>query len=530
MKYLFTLLSVLFLNASIWAQHKSMKILLIPLDDRPPCLQFTQEMGKIGNAVVIAPPMSLLGKFTTPGRSDEIITWIKKQDIRSFDAAVVSLDMLAYGGLVASRVHQIGSETALKRMEVLKAIRQAAPKLPVYAQSVIMRLAPTGDSKNEAYRAKLADWAELSVAADASTKARVAQLEQEIPAEALQNYKDSRVRNLKVNLAALDDVKTGVIDYLILSQDDAKPKGVHIADRERLIAQTKELGLSGKVLVQPGADEISMLLLARALNKKTGYVPKIKAIYSSAELRDQPMPFEDRPLHQTVSFDIEAVGAKEVNETKDADLLFYVFASRFENGRAASFTREIAAQAEQGKGMIVADVDPKGNVQGGDTGFTAALLAKDLLPKLYGYASWNTAGNTIGTALPQGVIFALAQQKLKSQPQAEKNVRHAQHWFTFHRLIDDYYYHNLVRGEAKDFIAKNSWNALRLTDEQTRKVEAFCVAQLGRYFTGLNNSYFGQMAAKANYRAEDLNFLLPWNRTFEAYINFNLKELPSKIK
>ncbi len=35
--------------------------------------------------------------------------------------------------------------------------------------------------------------------------------------------------------------RNGTIDYLILSQDDAKPKGIHVADRERLIAETEEV-------------------------------------------------------------------------------------------------------------------------------------------------------------------------------------------------------------------------------------------------------------------------------------------------
>lgn len=34
------------------------RILLIPLDDRPPCLQFTQRMAMIGNAEIVTPPLA----------------------------------------------------------------------------------------------------------------------------------------------------------------------------------------------------------------------------------------------------------------------------------------------------------------------------------------------------------------------------------------------------------------------------------------------------------------------------------------
>jgi len=522
MKYFIALFGifVIYTASAQKAVKYSTKILLIPLDDRPPCLQFTQKMGLIANAQVIAPPKELLGNFTIPGQSDKIISWLRKQDLKSFDAAIVSVDMLAYGGLVASRVHNVGVQQALQRIDILKTIRAMAPKLPVYGQSVIMRLAPTGDGKNESYRAKLAEWAEISVGNDEKSKARTAELEKEIPAEAISDYKRSRERNLIVNLKAIDDVRTGIIDYLVFSQDDAKPRGVHVADREKLIAEVTHLRLTSKILVQPGADEISMLLLGRALNKRFGYAPKIRVVYSSEKLSDTPMPFEDRPLKQTVSYDIQAVGAKEVNNGKPADLLFYVYASRFEPGRARSFADEIAASIKAGSHVIVADIDPHGDVQGGDTGFTDELVRRHLPAKLYSYASWNTAGNTIGTTVPQGVIFAMAGAKIyPGNAELEKKGRLAENWFTFHRVLDDYYYHTLVRAKAKSFIASNHWDQNQLSSQAAARVESYCAALLRHYFKELSSAYGG------DFHPSDMTFRLPWRRTFEAEINFNGQQI-----
>jgi hypothetical protein len=123
-------------------------------------------MGIIGDADVVTTPKELLGRFTTAGQSDKIIEWLKQQDMRMFNAAIISLDMLVYGGLVASRAYYVETDKALKRVEVMREIRKKAPQLRVYAQSVIMRLAPTADGKNEAYRADLAKWAEVSVIDD----------------------------------------------------------------------------------------------------------------------------------------------------------------------------------------------------------------------------------------------------------------------------------------------------------------------------------------------------------------------------
>lgn len=527
-KEIFAALFLVFVFAVIGfsQERRGAKILLIPLDDRPPCLQFPLRMGLIGDAEVVAPPKDLLGKFTEAGNSDAIIEWIGKQDLQSFDAAIISVDMLAYGGLVAMRVHEASDTTALKRLAFLREMRKRAPQMKIYGSSVIMRLAPTGTGANESYRENLAKWAEISV--EANLKNETAQLEQKIPAEALADYKAARVRDLKINRETVNLVRDKVFDYLILSQDDAKPKGIHVADRENLIALTQKLKLTEKIAVQPGADEVSMLLLARVLTDKYNFHPKIKAVYSSEEAANKVMPFEDRPLRQTVSYHIKATGAQEVQDEKDADLIFYVYASRNEAGKAEKFAAEIESKIKQSRRIIVADIDPKGDVQGGDVSFTEDLGKRRIFPRLNGYASWNTAGNTIGTTLPQGVIFALTQNKFLKSDDSASRVLTAQNWFTVHRLLDDYYFHNVIRAKAKKFIVQNKWNAIRLSDEATQKVEDFSRNLLKESFKELTQSYFDGSPNiwRKNLKCEnpsELSFDLPWNRTFEAEIDFKLQ-------
>ncbi len=315
----------------------SSRVLLVPLDDRPPCLQFPVKMGLVGDVEIVTPPRALLGRFTEFGNSNEVAKWILAQNLETFDAAIISVDMLVYGGLVASRVNETSLADAMRRAAVLKEMRKRSPRLKIYGSSVIMRLAPTADGKNETYREKLAKWAEIS--ADEAEKEQTAKLVQEIPPEALSNYKLARERNFKVNRYAIELTRDHVFDYMILSQDDAKPRGVHVKDRESLIEFTVTNKLIERVAVQPGADEVSMLLLARSVTDKYNYHPKIKAVYSSEAFADKFMPFEDRPLRKTVSFHIKAAGGAEVFDEKQADILFYVYASRFEPGVGDFFFR-----------------------------------------------------------------------------------------------------------------------------------------------------------------------------------------------
>jgi hypothetical protein len=514
------ILSVLFLlmGISANAQKHATRILFIPLDDRPPCLQFPTQMGLIADAELVAPPRAMLGRFTDFGKCDAIIQWLQQQDLSKIDAAIVSMDMLAYGGLVASRVHQTPLDVAQNRIGIVKELRQKKPSLKIYGSSVIMRLAPTADTKNEAYREKLARWADLSPYPE--NKEMVDKLEAEIPKEALENYKSARHRNLTINELAIQLTQNGTFDYLILSQDDAKPKGIHIADRERLTDLVNSQNLTEKIAIQPGADEVSMLLLARAMTQKFGYQPKIKTLFSSEKMAAMAMPYEDRPLSKTVSFHIKAAGGVEVMTEAEADILFYVFTSRFEPQRALSFAKEIEKNSQ--KPIILADVDPKGDVQGGDTIFTEGVLRKGLFSKFYGYACWNTAGNTIGTALPHGIVYGTAQAILKGKikKKVKKRMDVAQKWFTLNRLLDDYAYHAIVRPKALQYIKDQKWNPFRLTDAQTQTMTAFCLEKLTPLAVHLSKNYG---INRKDVPIQNLRFTLPWNRTFEAEIDFIIK-------
>ncbi len=530
MKKLLSLLTLLILFFPSFGQinlKPTIRVLFIPLDDRPACLQFTQQIGMIGNADVVTPPTELLGRFTTAGQSDKIIAWIKQQDLQSFNVAIISLDMLVYGGLVASRVHDVENEQVLKRVEVMREIRKKAPEVRLYVQNVIMRLAPTADGKNAAYRADLAKWAEVSVKKDNESKAETVVLETKIPAEALADYKRARQRNLSINLKAIDFVRSGIIDYLILSQDDAKPVGIHVADRVKLVDETRRLGLTDKIAVQPGADEVSMLLLARALNHYYKILPKIKAVYSSANVANTVMPFEDKPLKETVSYHIKATGSQEVQDENNADLFFYVFASRNDAGRAAGFAAEIEDKVRHGKRVMVADIDPVGNVQGGDSAFASELGRRSLFPELNSYASWNTAANTIGTTLPQGIIFNIAEHKLLKNKALADRIWTAQNWFTFHRVLDDYYFHGLQRRRINKYFLQEGLSSKTLDTKANEDVENYAKQLLSKSFNELSNIYSHKMANSRQQHVQcskpsNMSFKLPWNRTFEAEINFDM--------
>lgn len=512
-----------------WAQAP-MRVALVPLDDRPVCLQYPEMMARLAHAEVIAPPLSSLGRFTTPGDTTAIARWLAALDLTSVDALVVSVDMLAYGGLVASRVHHVDADAALARLEVLRDIRTRRPDLPIYAFSVVMRLAPTADGVNEAWRTKLARWADIApyVSKDAAIAAEVATLEREIPAHALAGYRAARARNLRVNHASLDLLADGVITHLVLSQDDAKPRGVHVADRESLTQAIGARALTSRVAVQPGADEVAMLLLARAVLVHHDIRPSMRAVYSTEAVRTMVAPFEDRPLHQTVSAHLRTAGAVETEE-RAADLSFFVFASRHDVDAPVKFAAVVEDAVRDDQRVLVADVDPKGDVQGASVPFTEALLARHLPTRFYGYASWNTAGNTIGTAVPHGLLHhaGMVLASRCSSP-AWRSVAEAQVQFLLHRLVNDYAYQGVVRRAVNDARREAGKSSLWLGAD-TAAVAASIEAQLEaplRRLTDVFTRHPLRLGPPARpdlevrvRRVGPLSLTLPWARTFEARID-----------
>src|SRR5690606_15055691 len=103
----------------------------------------------------------------------------------------------------------------------------------------------------------------------------------------------------------------------------------------------------------------------------------------------------------------------------------------------------------------------------------------------------------------------------------------AQSWFTLHRILDDYYFHNIIREKANELADQAKRSATILTPEKRQLLEAFCLKELQQSLDHLYPHFFekNKPAWAGRYhcgRPTDLWFELPWNRTFEAALGFQL--------
>lgn len=294
---------------------KPMKIAMVPLDDRPCTAYFPRRIAGILRQELCMPPAEVLGHFLTPGDPVAARAWLSREGPGA-DYVVASLDMLCYGGLIASRECRASVDEAGEALDVLRQVKQASPVTQVFASSVIMRTSITArDDRTAVLWRDMNRRSVLQYKRDhgllSSAEAReLEELAARIPGDVLDGYLRARARNHEINLSAVRAVACGSIDFLLLCQEDSHPWGPHRDEQERLLQLIETLGVGERVAICCGTDEAGMLLLARALNTGYGSRPQIVPVYYPDDARSNVPLYEDRAVSENVTIHVKAIGAE----------------------------------------------------------------------------------------------------------------------------------------------------------------------------------------------------------------------------
>ncbi|HBT46925.1 MAG TPA: hypothetical protein DEA73_03450, partial [Peptococcaceae bacterium] len=168
-----------------------------------------------------------------------------------------------------------------------------------------------------------------------------------------------------------------------------------------------------KFISFPGTDEVGLVLVARAALE--GEEKNIYVSYAPGAGPATIAGYEDVPIGENLSAHIKALGCQEVKDLGAADLALVVNTPRngitgeaaYQDGKGdpesmAALTTEIEMFLNKGIPVALADVAYS---NGADDALMEFLKEKGLLFKLSSYAGMNTAGNTIGYALAQGLLL-----------------------------------------------------------------------------------------------------------------------------
>jgi len=496
----------------------SAPIAFVPLDDRPVTYQLPVMLGRIAGQRVETPPRPSLGTYLQPGDPDAIARWLRSSATQNVSALVASSDMVAYGGLVASRVPGVSTSEAFARLSELAALKSAhaIPYVGVFA--TIMRLAPTGvprlgrasdyyatGATVDAIQA-YANLPDPPVEPDDVRKAR--HLREIIGDKTLDAYLATRRRNLEVDQWALQMAAEGGFDRIVLGQDDAGPVGLHLKDVAALQRTARRFLLGDRASIEPGADELGMVMLARAFARNAGWQPTVGVTYSRPDGGATIDRLEFVPIDATIGHIIDACGA--TRRESGADVQLFVRVGGTSESDETAFEDALAQAVNAGRSVAVADLSFLDGAPGPEQQrLTDALIARGIAGKIDAFASWNTDANTVGTALPEAIAAGAGRRAGRYDARA-----HAQ--FMLDRYIDDYAFHQFVRPELNEELRAHGIDTTLLLPEIAREASHDNRAALWPHALDLLARIYPQ------YRDAGLTITLPWDRTFETKIDVRL--------
>ncbi len=505
--------------AALVSSVLAMTMVVVPLDDRPVTAQLPKLLGAIAGARVVEPPRALLGHDIVPGDSAAILRWLRDDAPAGARDVIVSADMAMYGGLVASRLPGTSRAEAYTRLEQLAALRARRPNASFALFGTVMRLAPTGVpalGPAAAYPFAGGVWPLLQRYANLADPPRTqeerdqaARLRAQLGPN-LDLYLGTRARDRDADLYALRLAAEGGFDRVVLGQDDAGPVGLHVRDLAALRAFAGRWVPPGRATIEPGADELGMVLVGAALAREAHAVPRVRVVYSRPDGATLQDPIEFAPIAVTIGDVIRTCGAV-ASGSGDADIDLFVRVPATGEEQAAAFVDAIAADVARDRPAAVADLSFLGDQSYAvQRQLTDALIARGLAASVASFASWNTTANTVGTALPEA-IAVLAGRRMGTYD----SRAHAR--FTLMRYIDDIAFHDDVRPALNaDLSAQGISDHTYLLPEIAAQTADENRARL--WPEGL------EMLRRIAPQFADAGFTitLPWNRTFETELDLRL--------
>lgn len=491
-------------------------LVFVPLDDRPATAQFPRLIARIAGVRLLEPPAAMLGNYLTPGDPEALERWLAATPVTT-QAFVVSNDMMAYGGLVASRIPATDAQTALARLAGLASVRAHHSLGAFTVFGTIMRLAPTGvPAIGPAASFPFAGdvWPKIDAYANlpeppqtAEQIAEAARLREEL-GPALDAYLATRARDFAIDLDLLRDDAAGTFDRVVLGQDDAGPVGLHIRDLAALRAYATQEMPYGRWSIEPGTDELGMVYVAYALVRQAGLVPRVRVIYSRADGGSVQDPLEFAPIATTIGDVIRSSGGVEAAPGTPADVDLYVHVPETDDADEARFVDAIARDPYR---AAVADLSfLHANDLPVQRKLMDELIVRGVAGSVDAFASWNTAANTVGTVIPEA--FAVLAGRRMNEYDAD-----AHRTFTYMRYLDDVLFQKVVRPKLDaDLSAAGIKDHTYLLPD----VAARTAAENDALLRPLAYDLLAKI--DPGYRIDRLAITLPWNRTFETEIRVRL--------
>ncbi len=512
-------------------QHYTKKILLIPLDSRPPCGKFVIDAGRLVNIKVIVPPTKIMDYYTKAGKPEKLCVWLQT-NAAAYDGVIISIDQMLYGGLLASRrpgpVSKDFGESSL--WHTLESLHKENPQLPIYAFNILPRLTPPPnidsprEIKNIMEYSRLVDKWEIYRRIDDFNKLQ--RLKKHITDKNLRQYLLLFDKNLLLNKHLIMLSQKNIITRLIIGQDDGEKYGIPNKERRELQAYINRNKLADKVMITHGADEVAMSLLFNVIQEDKGYRPKVFVAYNDENTPKIILPYMAAAIKDTVQDKLNLAGARQVSSEQQADFILYLHIGTTKNLSTRQYSAE-KIEKWLAAGENVAVVDLSQHFRADETVLPLLIAKGTAINNLIAYDGWNTASNSIGTAIAQASLYTLAQRNIVTEQQAHTLIFNNL-TILYDHFFEDYFYlkgtidavNNSLRhagiSNVNDLNMNNNykWANLMLNNSLQKQLADFSVSKSVQTPIEIRTKTGSEKIKLTNMQ---VNAFFPWPRTFEIY-------------
>jgi hypothetical protein len=259
-------------------------------------------------------------------------------------------------------------------------------------------------------------------------------------------------------------------------------------------------------------------------------------VYSCERGKKTVPRYEDRSFEEIIRLHARVAGTPLASTPEEAGFILFAHVPDGCQKEAATqrFQLFMKDQVMMSASMIGSYVDDGMRVSladvyyanGADRFLMEALAARVSLLELCGFAGWNTAGNTIGTAITHAAVLEIAKGLAESEKERQRISRaHAR--LMLERIADDWLYQSEVRQDAT-------------IEALARGVSIFHLDSHLSYFKNLVQlalkkkimEFFDSCAAACCRRnglgkPRNIRIDLPWDRLFEVDVDVELQEFPT---
>lgn len=487
-------------------------IALMPLDSRPCNTQYPALLAESTAATLLLPPEEAMDQFLEKADTEALWQWLENE-AEAADEIVIFTNSLFCGGLIASRSSGAYDEVAanLERLEALCTHLQEDEHRQITVVQVLPRLSPNQfDDALFPYYDALTAYGEAWDIADVSGKS-APQNADGVPAEALAEYR--ALHEESANLAkALDAMAAnGLIDHLIISQDD----GAEHCPANITFRQLAERAENTQLL--HGADELAMLLVVNSAAAGLDASP-VHLVYANETFKTQHYPYEATSLEEMLSQKLQLAGLMD-DETASTTLYLHTDTTDAEATKAAASNHD---------GLFgLADVALTNQA---DPALTETLLSNEGFEKIDAYAGWNTAGNSVGTVCAELRALAVLDARWDTlSKEAQTNTVQALYTFRAARLGEDVCYMAGIRSDLQQDLAADNLqdHTSAFTDHaawegaNTRLADRYATYndQLAALFNNTHTLTLGEHKIPVTITDFASTATFPWPRSFEVKID-----------